>query len=290
MAPPTYSDIFKGTNDLLNKDFYHSTPLAFDVKTVAKNGVQFTLNAKQSVKNAPLSTTLESKLLDKYNGVSLTQGWTNNNTLKSKIEITDLTPGLKTDIITSINPNNVLIDEKKNLNINIDYIQPLFTARGKFNLLNGPPSFNGDLTFAKEGIVAGTELQYNINGGTISKYGLALAYSASDYSIGLSIDNKQFTTLSCNQTLNDTLSIGTKATLNSVINAQKVNLEFATKYILDQTNQAQVKAKINDAGNLAVSYKQLLRPGITLGVGSSFDALNLNEPVHKLGWSLSFNA
>ncbi|CAD1779276.1 similar to Saccharomyces cerevisiae YIL114C POR2 Putative mitochondrial porin (voltage-dependent anion channel) [Maudiozyma barnettii] len=290
MAPPNYSDIFKGTNDLLNKDFYHSTPLAFDVKTIAKNGVQFTLNAKQSAKTAPLTTTLESKLLDKYNGVSLTQGWTNNNTLKTKIEVADLAPGLKTDIITSINPNNLLNDEKKNLNINIDYIQPLFTARGKFNLLNGPAGFIGDLTIAKDGIVAGTELQYNINGGTISKYGLALAYSASDYSIGVSVDNKQFTTLSFNQTLNDTLAIGTKATLNSAVDAQKVNLEFATRYILDPVNQAQVKAKINDSGNLALSYKQLLRPGITLGVGSSFDALNLNEPVHKLGWSLSLNA
>lgn len=290
MAPPTYSDIFKGTNDLLNKDFYHSTPLAFDVKTVAKNGVQFTLNAKQTAASAPLSTNLESKLLDKYNGISLTQGWANNNTLKSKIEIADLAPGLKTDILTSVNPTNLLNDKKKSLNINMDYIQPLFTARGKFNLLNGPAGFVGDFTVAKDGIVAGTELQYNINGGSISKYGLALAYSAPDYSIGVAIDNKQLTTLSFNQTLNSTLAIGTKATLNPLVNAQKVNLEFATRYTLDEANQSQVKAKINDAGNLAVSYKQLLRPGITLGVGSSFDALNLNEPVHKLGWSLSFNA
>ncbi|GMM53858.1 hypothetical protein DAKH74_004740 [Maudiozyma humilis] len=290
MAPPTYSDIFKGTNDLLNKDFFHGTPLAFDVKTVAKNGVNFTLNAKQPAKDAPLATTIESKFLDKYNGVSVTQGWANSNTLKTKVEVADLAPGLKTDILTSVNPNNLLSDDKKSMNINIDYIQPQFTARGKFNLLNGPAGFVGDLTVARDGIVAGTELQYNINGGAISKYGLALAYSAADYSIGLAVDNKQLTTLSFNQTISSALAIATKATLNPAVNAQKVNLEFATRYTLDPANQAQVKAKINDAGNLALSYKQLLRPGITLGVGSSFDALNLNEPVHKLGWSLSFSA
>lgn len=290
MSPPVYSDIFKGTNDLLNKDFYHATPLAFDVTTVAKNGVNFNLNAKQSAKDAPLTTNIEYKFLDKFNGISLTQGWSNTNNLKTKVEVADLVPGLKTEVLTSLNPNNFVNDEKKNLNLNIDYIQPLFTARGKFDFLNGPPSFIGDLTCSRDGMVAGTELNYNINGGSISKYGLALAYSTSDYSIGVTVDNKQFTTLSFKQTLNDDLAIGSKATLNSSINAQKVNLEFATQYVLDKQNQAQVKAKINDSGNLALSYKQLLRPGIILGVGTSFDALKLYEPVHKLGWSLSFNA
>ena len=52
----------------------------------------------------------------------------------------------------------------------------------------------------------------------------------------------------------------------------------------------QVKAKVSDSGIVTLAYKQLLRPGVTLGVGSSFDALKLSEPVHKLGWSLSFDA
>ena len=43
MAPAAYSDIQKSTNDLLNRDFFHLATAAVDVKTVAPNGVTFTV-------------------------------------------------------------------------------------------------------------------------------------------------------------------------------------------------------------------------------------------------------
>ncbi|CCF60180.1 hypothetical protein KAFR_0J01130 [Kazachstania africana CBS 2517] len=293
MNPPFFSDVFKDTNDLLSKDFYHLTPLSLDIKTVARNGVNFNINARQPVKDGPLSTNFESKYIDKSTGIALTQTWSNRNKLNSKIEINDITPGLKTELSSFFNPNlflgkDVAADKDKNVNLNVNFIQHFFTARGNFNFLNGPPNFTGDFTLYRDGFVYGSQLKYNINQGSISDYAMAVAYKTLDYSIGLQVDDKQLTSLSFNQILNPNLQIGSRAILDPKFNSNKVNLEFVTKYLIDVNSQ--IKLKVSDSGSVAMGYKQALRPGVTLGLGASFDALNLNEPVHKLGWSLSFDA
>ncbi|EDO16714.1 hypothetical protein Kpol_1003p19 [Vanderwaltozyma polyspora DSM 70294] len=282
MAPPFYNDITKNVNTLLNNDYYHSQVASFEVSTVAKNGVKFNVKSKQSTQGAPLSSTIETKINDKSTGLTLTQSWSNANNLNTKVELADiLTQGLKTELITSMVPN-----VSKNAKFNVSFVQPSFTARGNFDLLT-KPSFVGDLSLAHDGIVGGLQFGYDITQGSLSSYALALAYNQSDYSLGLSINNKQFTTVSFFQNVSSILQVGAKATAN-VASASNVNIEFATKYVPDETSQ--VKAKIQDTGILALAYKQELRKGVTLGLGASFNALNLNEPVHKLGGSLTFSA
>lgn len=149
------------------------------------------------------------------------------------------------------------------------------------------PSFAGDLTLAHEGIVGGAEIGYDITGGSLSRYAVALGYSAGDYSLGLSVNNAQLTTVSFFQKVSPILQVGAKA-VSTPKQLANVNIEFATLYLPDATSQ--VKAKVADSGVVALAYKQQLRPGVTLGVGASFNALSLSEPVHKLGGSLSFSA
>ncbi|QLQ78964.1 hypothetical protein HG537_0B03110 [Torulaspora globosa] len=281
MAPPFFSDINKGVNDLLNRDFYHQSVAAVDVSTIAKNGVKFDLKAKQTVKDGPLAANIETKVSDKATGLTLTQGWSNSNNLNTKIELTDVTPGLKTELVTSLVPG-----VSKAAKLNVNFVQPFFTARGAFDLLKGP-SFVGDVTLAHEGIVGGAEIGYDITGGSLSRYAVALGYSAGDYSLGLSIDNAQLTTVSFFQKVSPILQVGAKA-ISTPKQLANVNIEFATLYLPDPTSQ--VKAKVADSGIVALAYKQQLRPGVTLGVGASFNALNLSEPVHKIGSSLSFSA
>lgn len=50
------------------------------------------------------------------------------------------------------------------------------------------------------------------------------------------------------------------------------------------------QAKINDRGIAALAYNVLLRPGVTLGLGASFDTQNLNQAAHKVGASFTFEA
>lgn len=282
MAPPFFSDISKDINGLLNKDFYHATPASVDVKTTAPNGVAFTVKGKTSPKDGSIAANVEVKASDKSTGLTFTQGWNNANALDTKIELAELTPGLKTELITSGVPG-----VSKAAKLNVNFVQPLFAARGFFDLLKGP-SFVGDLTLAHEGFVGGAEVGYDISAGAVSRYALALGYNASvTYSVGLSVNNAQLITASFFQKVSPLLQVGAKAALNPQAGSN-VNIEFATKYSLDAVSQ--VKAKVADSGIVALSYQQVLRPGVTLGLGASFDALKLSEPVHKLGWSLSFAA
>jgi len=61
---------------------------------------------------------------------------------------------------------------------------------------------------------------------------------------------------------------------------------FQTTLVLDPSSFA--KAKINDRGIAALAYNVLLRPGVTLGLGASFDTQNLNQAAHKVGASFTF--
>lgn len=48
------------------------------------------------------------------------------------------------------------------------------------------------------------------------------------------------------------------------------------------------QAKINDRGVAAVAYNVLLRDGVKLGLGASFDTQKLDQATHKVGTSLTF--
>ena len=282
MAPPFYNNVSKDINTLLNNDYYHNQVASFELSTIAKNGVKFNVKSKQLNNTSPLSSTIETKVTDKSTGLTLTQSVANNNNLVTKIELADiLTQGLKTELITSLVP-----DVSKNAKLNVSFTQDFFTARGNFDLLT-KPSFVGDVTLSHDGIVGGVQFGYDITQGSLSSYALALAYNQSDYSLGVSFNSKQLATVSFFQTVSSVLQVGAKAT-TACVPGSTVNIEFATKYIPDETSQ--IKAKVQDSGILALAYKQQLRKGVDLGIGASFNALNLNEPVHKIGASLSFSA
>lgn len=277
-----FSDIQKSTNDLLGRDFYHLAPGSIDIKSVAPNGVSFTVKGKTTKDNA-INASIESKYSDKASGLTLTQGWNNANSLDSKIELSELlTPGLKTELITNLIPNG-----SRNAKLNFYYQHSLINTRLFFDLLKGPLT-TADFTVNHDGFVAGGELGYDINSAKVNKYNVGLGYSNPLYSIGLTAtSNLSVFSASYYHKISPLVEAGAKATWDSV-KSSNVNVEFATKYKLDSSSF--LKAKISDSGLTALSYSQVLRPGVTLGLGASFDALKLSEPVHKLGFSLSFAA
>lgn len=281
MAPPFFSDISQNINGLLNRDFFHNTPSTVSVRTKTKNGINFSVNGRQNVRDGPLKANLETRIADNVTGLTLTQGWSNENRLNTRIELADLAPGLTTEVAATYVPNN-----SKSAKVNLSFVQPFFAARCIFDVLKNP-SFVGNLTLAHEGTVGGAEFGYDINSGTISRYAVALGYSAKDYSLGILINESQLTSASFYQKVSRNLQVGAKATLNPKISSN-VNIEFATRYVPDETSQ--IKGKITDIGKLTLSYKQDIKKGITLGIGASMDALKLNEPVQKIGWSLNFTA
>ncbi|KAL1600324.1 Mitochondrial porin [Nothophoma quercina] len=58
--PPAFGDIAKASNDLINKDFYHTAAAALEVKLKAPNGVNFTAKGV-SPHSGPVASSLEGK-------------------------------------------------------------------------------------------------------------------------------------------------------------------------------------------------------------------------------------
>lgn len=321
MIQPKFNDIFKDVNNLLNNDFYHQLPIQLEFNTITQNNINFKINSKQLVSenlsvnetveindnekdknkikikttepNSSLQTTMESKIIDNKNGLIWTQNWCNdNNNLLTKLQINDLTPGLTTELSTFFNYKlnklfpNIIIG-------NINFQQKnYFNSNGNFTLNNnGMTNFIGDFTTNYFGIILGSQFGYNINKGSISDYSIAMAYKSIDYSIGILLNSKNLTNLYFNQLINPNFEIGAKAILNKdFLNNSKLdnNFEFVTRYLPDLNSQ--IKFKISNIGLISLSYKQMLRPGITLGIGTSFNGLDLNnQSIEKIGWSLIFN-
>lgn len=285
MSPPNFSAISKPTGDLLNKDYFHLTPVALDVKTVAPNGVTF--DTKGAVRDSKTTTAvLEAKYNDKSTGVTLTQGWTSANALNTKIEVVDaLTKGLKTEVVSSVVPG-----KSQAAKFNLYFGQDAVNARAFVDLLKGPV-FSGDVTVGQDGFTAGGALSYDVKAAALTGYSAGIGYKAPSYSLSLIAGNSlSLFSAGYYHKVSDTIEVGAKGSYDSKgpASANAVAIEVGTKVQLDDT--AFVKAKIADSGVLALAYQQLLRPGVKLGLGGAFDTLKLNESAHKLGLSLSFSA
>lgn len=212
--------------------------------------------------------------------MTLTQAWSTTNALDTKIELDNtLAKGIKAEVITNLLPAT----KSKGAKLNIHFRQPLFHARGFFDLLKGP-SFTGDVVFGHDGFLAGGEVGYNVVDGSITRYSAALGYSVPEYTAAITATNNlNLFAASYYHRVNAQVEAGAKAIWDAKGGSSNgVGLEIAGKYKLDSS--AFAKAKINNQGIAALAYNQLLRPGVTLGLGAAIDTQRLNESVaaHKV--------
>ncbi|KAI2463644.1 eukaryotic porin/Tom40 [Annulohypoxylon bovei var. microspora] len=283
MSIPAFADISKSANDLLNKDFYHLSAGTIEVKSNTPNNVAFKVTGKSSHEKAT-SGAIEGKYADKSLGLTLTQTWNTANALDTKVELADsLAKGLKAETIFSFLPAT----QKKGVKLNLTFKQSAFHGRAFFDLLKGPTA-NVDAVIGHEGFLAGASAGYDVQKAAVTGYNAAVGYLSPQYSAAVTAtDNLSVFAASYHHKVNSQVEAGAKATWNSK-SGNTVGLEVASKYRLDPVSFA--KAKINDRGVAAVSYNVLLRPGVTLGLGASFDTQKLEQASHKVGASFTFES
>ncbi|KAL6873351.1 eukaryotic porin/Tom40 [Trichoderma longibrachiatum] len=308
MSIPAFSDIAKPANDLLNKDFYHLSATTFEFKDTAPNGVAFKVTGKSSHEKVT-SAAIEGKYTDKPTGtasqpaqfklkhavllptplatssdarLTLTQTWNTANALDTKIEVSDsLAKGLKLEGLFNFLPATAA----KGAKFNLFFKQPGFHGRAFFDLLKGPTA-NVDAVVGNEGFLAGASAGYDVNKAALTGYSAAVGYVAPQYSAAITAtDNLSTFAASYYHKVNSQVEAGAKATWNSKT-SNTVGLEVASKYRIDPVSFA--KVKINDRGIAALAYNVLLREGVTLGLGGSFDTQKLDQATHKLGASFTF--
>ncbi|PMD43974.1 hypothetical protein L207DRAFT_268308 [Hyaloscypha variabilis F] len=283
MSIPAFSDIAKSSNDLLSKDFYHLSAAALELKNTTPNNVAFKVTGK-STHDGATSGLLEGKYTDKSSGTTITQSWNTANILDTKLELNDtIAKGLKAEFLGNFLPATKAYGAKANFH----FKQSNFHGRAFFDLIKGPTA-NVDIVIGQDGFLLGGSAGYDVQKAAVTTSSLAVGYSAPLYTASIiATNNLSVFSAAYYHKVNQQVEAGAKSTWDSKAGNQ-VGLEVAAKYRLDPVSFA--KVKINDRGVAAVAYNVLLRPGVTLGLGASFDTQKLDQATHKVGTSFTFEA
>ncbi|KAI8845523.1 eukaryotic porin/Tom40 [Chytridium lagenaria] len=282
MIPPSFSDIGKSANDLLGKDFPVGSA-KLEVNTTTANGIKFTVVGNKDNKTGHIASELKTKYVDKSRGLTVTENWTTTNILGAQVEIQDtIAKGLKLDLQASILPAS----GQKNAKAGFEFKQANIFTRTSLDLFKGP-TLHGDAVIGSDGFLLGGDVAYDVSDARITRYNGALSYVAPNTPSPSTRNLNKFGTFSASyfHKINKEVEAGAKATWNRATESA-VGLEVGTKYTLDR--DAFLKAKIDNSGRLGLGYTQVLRPGIKLSLGGSFDTNRLQENVHKVGLSVVF--
>ncbi|EHK99176.1 putative Mitochondrial outer membrane protein porin [Glarea lozoyensis 74030] len=267
MSVPAFTDIAKSSNDLLNKDFYHLSAAALEVKSNTPNNVAFKVTGKSTHERATSGLT-----------------WNTANALDTKIELKDaLVKGLKAEVFGTFLPEK----SAKGAKFNLHFQQSNFHGRAFFDLLKGPTA-SVDAVIGQDGFLAGAAAGYDVQKAAITNYSAAIGYTNPLYTASVTATNNlSVFSAAYYHKVNSQVEAGAKATYDSK-SGGPVGLEVASKYRLDPVSFA--KVKINDRGVAALAYNVLLRPGVTLGLGASLDTQKLDQATHKIGTSFTFDS
>ncbi|KXN82861.1 Mitochondrial outer membrane protein porin [Leucoagaricus sp. SymC.cos] len=288
-VPPSWKDLGKSANDLLGKDYYfHGSSL--EVKTQTPSNVAFKVTGNRDPKTDAISGDIEAKWTDRKHGLTFTQAWTTSNILRNTVEIENqIAKGVKVDLNTSLAPEK----GTKTASLTAVFKQSGLHSRALLDVFRGP-TFTADAVIGRDGFLFGGEAAYNVTEGSITRFAAALGYNASDYAVTLHALNSgnTFTASYYHRVSRDT-EAGAKALYDSKATHGGVVLEVGSKTYLDGASF--VKAKINNAGVLALGYGQSLRPGVRATFGLALDTQKLNDPspsgpAHKVGVHFVFDS
>jgi voltage-dependent anion channel protein 2 len=224
----------------------------------------------------PLIKEADVLMFYRHAGLTLTQTWNTANALDTKVELADaLAAGLKAEGVFSFLPAT----QAKGAKFNLHFKQPNFHGRAFFDLLKGPTA-NIDAVVGHEGFLAGASAGYDVNKAAVTGYSAAVGFAAPTYTASVvASDNLSIFAAAYYHKVSSQVEAGAKATWNSKA-GNNVGLEVASKYRIDPVSFA--KVKLNDRGVAALAYNVLLRPGVTLGLGASFDTQKLDQATHKV--------
>ncbi|KAI9512378.1 eukaryotic porin/Tom40 [Russula earlei] len=288
-VPPSWKDLGKSSNDLLGKD-YHFNGTSLEVKTSTPSNVTFKVEGNRDSKSSHVTGNLEGKYSDKGHGLTITQAWTTHNALRTQIELENqIAKGLKLETTTNFH----LEKNTKSVLLGAAYKQPGLHSRAVLDVFKGP-TFTADAVVGRDGFLFGAEASYNVTEGRVSKYSAAGGFSAPEYAVTLHcLSNFSTFAASYYHRVSPDVEAGAKAVYDTNATSPSVALEVGTKAYLDSA--AFIKAKINNAGILAVGYTQALRPGVKASFGLALDTQRLNDagpsgPAHKVGAQFVFEA
>jgi len=281
-VPPCYGDIGKGAKDLFNKGFnYGGHKLEFKSKTA--NGAKFTTNLKNSTDSGKSDGFLETEYKVADRGLTFKEKWSTDNTLVTDLTIEDeFVKGLKLTFDTEFKPHTGY----KHAKLKTSYKQEYIHANCDIDLDFAGPIVHGAAVVGYKGWIAGYQMSFDTAKSKLAKNNFAVGHIGADYALSTTINDGNVFAGSYSHKVSPSLEAAAQISLTSSTNAVTVGL--AGKYALD--SDTTIRGKINDNGQIGLSYEQDLRKGITLNLSTLIEGSNLNGGGHKVGLGIDLAA
>jgi voltage-dependent anion channel protein 2 len=216
----------------------------------------------------------------KEHGLKLTEKWNTDNSIGATVDYEKLMPGLKLTLDSSFQPNT----GDKAGKFKTEYKHEKFLFNADLNLASSPV-VNMSTSVGHGAYSLGYQTAFDSGKSALTKHNLALAYNAGDMILhATATDSKVF---GGGIYLKNSPKLETGVTASSAVGGSS-SFGIGCKYSLGP--DASLRAKVNNASQVGLSYQQKLRDGVTVTMSANIDGNKLNEPGHKLGLCLEMEA
>jgi len=280
-SPASYADLGKSARDIFSKGYNYGQYKA-EVKTKTASGVEFTTNGSNDHENGRFVGNLETKYKWRGCGLTLNEKWNTDNTLASELSVEDqVVKGLKLSLDTKFAPQS----GKKSGKVKSEYKQEYVHTNLDLDLT----SLNvfGSAVVGYKGWLAGYQLALDTNKSAkslLSQNNFALGYTKDDFTLHWAVNDGSEFQGSVFQKVNGKLE--TAVQMSWTVGSNDTKFGFGAKYCPDR--ETTIRAKLNNASQLGLSYQRKIRDGTTLTLSSLIEGKNLNQGGHKFGIALEF--
>lgn len=282
-GPASYADLGKAARDLFSKGFNYGQ-YKLEAKTKTSSGVEFTTNGASSHDTGAFAGSLETKYKWADHGVTFTEKWNTDNILFAELAVEDqLLQGLKVSLDTNFAPQS----GKKGGKIKTAYKHDYVHTNLDVDLAS--LTIFGAAVIGYKGWLAGYQLALDTSKSAkslLSQSNFAVGYSKDDLTLHGAIINGSEYQGSVFHKVNSRLETG--VLLNWVAGSHETRFSLGAKYSPDR--ETTIRAKLNNASQLGLSYQHKIRDGVNLTLSTLVEAKNLNQGGHKFGIGLDFEA
>lgn len=278
-APPTYSDLGKAARDVTDKGYNYGL-YKLDVTQKSSSGPKIKIGGKANQeKDNAVDANLETTIECKEKGLKFVEKWNTSNVLATEVTIEDqLAKGVKLAFDTTFAPHT----GKKTAKVKAGYKQEFVNAQLDVDCDFGGPTIHGATVLGYKGGLFGIQASFDTGKSALLKHNFALGYLGPDYTAHISVNNGSEFNGSIHHKVCPSLEASALITWVSGANTAKAQLGAC--YKLDDVNK--VRAKINNALQLGLSYEHKIRPGVTVTMSSLIEGKQLNAGGHKFGLGL----
>jgi voltage-dependent anion channel protein 2 len=282
-GPASYADLGKAARDVFSKGF-HFGQYKLEAKTKTSSGVEFTTTGSSAHESGAFAGSLETKYKWSDYGATFTEKWNTDNVLQAEISVEDqLVKGLKLSLDTNFAPQSGKKGGKVKTEYKHDYVHT--------NLDLDLSSLNvfGSAVVGYNGWLAGYQLALDTSKtakSLLSQSNFAIGYSKDDLTLHTAIINGSEYQGTIFHKVNSRLE--SAVALSWTSGSHETRFAVGAKYNPDKDST--IRAKLNNASQLGLSYQHKIRDGVSLTLSTQIEGKHLNQGGHKFGIALDFEA